>query len=73
MIKDSFDRSFFKSLLEEENPDKIFYCGPSNIEYTMRKLESELGINNKFYYVWVIFESENQKLRRKGDQGFMWN
>lgn len=38
MVKDSFDRSFFKSLLQEQSPDKIFYCGPSNIEYTMRRL-----------------------------------
>lgn len=51
MIKDSFDTAFFKCLLEEESPDKIFYCGPSNIEYTMRKLEAEMGLENKFYYV----------------------
>ncbi len=52
MVKDSFDRAFFKSLLEEEMPDKIYYCGPSSIEYTMRKLESELEGPSKFYYVW---------------------
>lgn len=51
MVKDSFDRAFFKSLLEEEMPDKIYYCGPSSIEYTMRKLESEMEGPSKFYYV----------------------
>lgn len=40
MIKETFDRRFIKSLIEMD-PDRIYYCGPSAIEHTIRRVEEE--------------------------------
>lgn len=33
------------------DPDRIYYCGPSSIEHTIRKVEEESQMRGKFYYI----------------------
>ena len=50
MIKESFDKQFIRSLVSME-PDRIYYCGPSSIEHTIRNVEEEGNLKGKFYYI----------------------
>ena len=50
MIKETFDRRFIKSLIEMD-PDRIYYCGPSAIEHTIRRVEEEENYKGTFYYI----------------------
>lgn len=38
MIKETFDEQFISSLVKME-PNRIYYCGPSSIEYNIRKVQ----------------------------------
>ena len=38
MIKENFDAEFFKTLMEEEQPDKVIYSGPVSLEQILRRV-----------------------------------
>lgn len=44
MIRDIHEKEFFKTLMEEEEPDRVFFAGSMNLEMTLRKLEPELNL-----------------------------
>lgn len=50
MIRETFDARFIRSLVEM-NPDRLYYCGPSSIEHTIRKVEAESKRPNTFFYI----------------------
>ena len=39
MVRDILDKDFFIKLMEEEQPDKVFFAGHHNLEAALRKAE----------------------------------
>ena len=36
MIRETFSRDFFTTLMEQEQPDKVIYSGPTKLEQVLR-------------------------------------
>lgn len=51
MIKENFDSEFFRTLIEEEQPDRIIYSGPGGLEQILRRVEPELKLKHEIHYL----------------------
>lgn len=37
MVRDVLGKDFFVTLMQEEQPDRVFFSGPLKLEYILRK------------------------------------
>ena len=51
MIRDIMGKDYFVNLVQEEQPDKVFFSGGLNLEYALRKAEPDLKLNSGIEYL----------------------
>jgi hypothetical protein len=51
IIRGNFGKEYLTELMQEEQPDQVFFSGPSKLEYALRKAEPELKLKMPIEYL----------------------
>ena len=51
MVRDIFGKEFFVNLMQEEDPDRVYFAGGLALETALRQAEPDLKLRNEIQFL----------------------